>query len=259
MNCRPLPPTLFMALWAVAAAAPASALPASSDDALWIEPVRADAVDDAELAGMTGKYFGADMLVGVRIDLVSRLATAGGGSAAATGSVYIRRDAGGFRVEVDTRSSATADTGAVAPTGATATGGDAIAVQGIGQIAQIAGDGNRMGNLAVIQLVGDLPSPQGFNGLTGADAQDGTLAASVHFDGVGLRAGVSAPGASVGQSVSTNLAGNGTLMQFGRIAGDGFAASNTLQLQMMTTAMPTLSLQQVGIQQALLAVGGLPH
>lgn len=260
MNCRSLPPPLFMALWAAAAAFPASALPASSgDDALWIEPVDAEPVDDAVLGGMTGKYFGADMLVGVRIDLVSRLATAGGGSAEATGSVYVRRTAGGFDVRIDTRSNAGADTGTAATGTAIAIGGDTLGVQGIGQIAQIAGDGNRMGNLAVIRIVGDLPAPGGFNGQASTQAQAGTLTAHIAFDGHGLQARVGAPGANVGQSVTADPGGHGALMQFGSLAGNGFAASNTLQLQMMTTAMPTLSLQQVGIQQALLALGGLPH
>ena len=88
---------------------------------------------------------------------------------------------------------------------------------------------------------------------------DGDFTCEIAFDGHGLQARVGAPGASVGQSVTADPGGHGALMQFGSLAGNGFAASNTLQLQMMTTAMPTLSLQQVGIQQALLALGGLPH
>src|SRR5689334_24943983 len=102
MNRHSLPLVLFMALTAVAAF-PASALPPSSADALWLAPVNAEPVDDAVLAQAQGKYFGADMLVGVRIDLVTQVATAGGGNAAAIGALYIRRSGSGFIVQVDSR------------------------------------------------------------------------------------------------------------------------------------------------------------
>ncbi|TZF87265.1 hypothetical protein [Cognatilysobacter lacus] len=259
MKRHSLPLVLFVALTAAAAAFPAVALPPSPRDPLWIEPVRAEPVDDALLGTLTGKYFGADMLVGVRIDLVSHLASAGGGSAAATGSLYIRREGSGFIVQVDSRTQATAGADGTASGNANATGGDAINVQGIGQVTQIAGDGNRMGNLAVIRVVGDLPAPQGFNGATQSQAQDGPMTATIHFDGTGMQIGVAGIGANIGQNVTTGASASGSILQFGRIAGDGFVADNMLQLQMLTTAMPTLSLHQAGIQQALIAIAGLPH
>jgi hypothetical protein len=244
---------------AAASAFPAAALPPSSRYPLWIEPVRAEPVDDALLGQMTGKYYGADMLVGVRIDLVSRVATAGGGSATAIGALYIRRTGSGFTVQVDSRTQAAAGTDGADPGHASAIGGDAITVQGIGQISQIAGDGNRMGNGALIRVVGDLPSPQGFNGATHSQTQDGAMTATIHFDGRGMQLGVGAAGASIGQNVTNAGSASGSILQFGRIAGDGFVADNTLQLQMMTTAMPALSLRQAGVQQALFAIAGLPH
>lgn len=260
MNRHSLPRVLFMALMAAAAAFPASALPPSSPrDPLWIEPVRAEPVGDEELGRMTGKYYGADMLVGVRIDLVSRIATAGGGSAAATGALYIRRTGSGFTVQVDSRTHAVAGTDGTAGDNVSAIGGDAITVQGIGQVTQIAGDGNRMGNVALVRVVGELPTPDGFNGLTQSQAQDGTMTATVQFDGRGMQLGVGAGSAALGQNFTSTASTSGSILQFGRIAGDGFVADNALQLQMMTTAMPTLSLQQAGIQQALFAIAGLPH
>jgi hypothetical protein len=248
-----------MALTAVAGASPALALPPSSSDPLWLEPVRAEPVEDAVLAQAQGKYYGADMLVGVRIDLVTQVATAGGGTAAATGALYIRRTDTGFIVQVDSRTQAAAGTDAAPLGNAIAVGGDTINVQGIGQVTQIAGDGNRMGNVALISVVGDLAAPQDFNGQTQSQSQDGALTATVHFDGTGMQLGVGAAGASIGQNVTPGPATSGSILQFGRIAGDGFAANNSLQMQVMTTAMPTLSLQQAGIQQALIAIAGLPH
>lgn len=259
MNRHSLPLVLFMGLLAAAAACPAFALPPSSRDPLWIEPVHSEPVDDALLGQMTGRYYGADMLVGVRIDLVSRVATAGGGSAAAIGALYIRRSGSGFIVQVDSRTQATAGTDGITGGASTAIGGDTVTVQGIGQVTQIAGDGNRMSNVALIRVVGNLPSPQDFNGATSSHAQDGALSAMIHFDGNGMQAGVGTAGVSIGQNVTSTPSASGSILQFGRIAGSGFAADNTLQLQMMTAAMPTVSLHQAGIQQALLAITGLPH
>lgn len=60
-------PSLRLALLLALAAAtpPAAALP----------PLRADLVDDATLAALNGRYFDAQMLVGLRVDLVSSVAT----------------------------------------------------------------------------------------------------------------------------------------------------------------------------------------
>lgn len=251
MKRHRLPHVMFMALVAAAAAAPASALPPSSPP----PPVAVEVVDDATLAGMTGKFYGADMLVGVRIDLVSNLASAQGGSATAAGSLYIRRTDSGFEVQVDSRAGAAAGTGTAPVTGNVATGGENLQVQGIGQISQIAGDGNRMGNLAVISIGTDPAAPSGFNGRTGAEAGAGDLTARVSFSGGGVQLGLTATGATIRQEVMPGDTGH--VLQLGQIAGNGFTANNSLHLQMMTSAMPTLSMQQLGIQQALAAVSGL--
>lgn len=242
-------PLVFMALVAAATAMPAAALPPSPP------PVRVELVDDATLAGMTGKFFGADMLTGVRIDLVSTLANAQGGTATASGSLYVRRTAYGFDVRIDSRADATAGTDPAVASDNLATGGEGIGVQGIGQITQIAGDGNRMGNLAVIRLGADPSAPTDFNGLAGAEAGAGDLTARVSFDGGGVQLGLAGIGATIRQDVMPG--GSGHIVQMGQIAGNGFTANNSLQLQMMTTAMPTLSMQQLGIQQALAAISGL--
>ncbi len=255
MKSRSLPLAFFMVLVA-AASAPALALPPSSQPAADVPPVRVQLVDDATLAGMTGKFFGADMLVGVRIDLVSTLSTAQGATATATGSLYVRRVGNGFDVRVDSQADATAGaTDAPQGGGALAIGGDGIHVDGIGQVTQIAGDGNRMGNLAVVQLGSAPGAPSGFNGQMGAQAEAGGLTARVSFVGGGVQLGLVAPGATIRQEVTPGASTR--VLQTGRIAGDGFTGSNALHLQMMTTALPTSSMQQLGIQQALSALSGL--
>ena len=254
MKLRRLPHAVFMAFVAVASAGPAFALPPSSPTA----PLRVEVVDDAALGKLTGKYDGTDMLVGVRIDLVSTLATAQGGTATAVGSLYVQRnDHGGYDVQVDSRASAAAGSSDAPASNNVATGGEQIHVEGIGQITQIAGDGNRMGNLTVVQLGTNPAAPSGFNGASSAQAQDGGLQAQVSFVGGGVQLGLVAPGATIGQQVTPGASGR--ITQIGQIAGDGFTASNALNLQMMTTAMPASAVQQLGIQQALSAASGLRH
>jgi hypothetical protein len=243
-------PLVFMALVAAATALPAVALPPSD-----LPPVRVELVDDATLGAITGKFFGADMLTGVRIDMVSNLAAANGGTAQASGSLYIRRGSAGYEVYVDSRATAEAGSTPAAPTTNVATGGQHVAVHGIGQISQIAGDGNRMQNVAIIRVGGEPAAPEGFNGSMGAYARTDDVSARVSFIGGGLQVGAGALGATIRQDVLPGHAGR--VMQLGQITGNGVTASNSLQLQMMTTAMPTLSMQQLGIQQALAALSGL--
>ncbi|MGY4514648.1 hypothetical protein [Lysobacter sp. HA18] len=254
MNHRLLPHAVLMAFVAAASAGPAFALPPSSAP---VAPLRVALVDDATLGTLTGKYNNADMLVGVRIDLVSTLATAQGGTASAVGSLYIQRTDSGYNVQVDTHANAAAGSGDAPPSANVATGGEQIHVEGIGQITQIAGDGNRMGNLTVVQLGTNPAAPSGFNGASSAQAQDGGLQAQISFVGGGIQLGLVAPGATIGQQVTPGASGR--ITQIGQIAGDGFTASNALNLQMMTSAMPTSAVQQLGIQQALSAMSGLRH
>lgn len=244
-------PLVFMALVAAVPAHGADTLPPSSH----LPPVRVELVDDATLDGMTGKFYGADMLNGVRIDLVSHLATAQGGTASARGSLSIRRTGTGFDVQVDTHALATEGASPTASTSHVATGGESLQVSGIGQVVQIAGDGNRMGNIAVIRVGGDAQAVAGFNGQTAAQAGAGDLTARISFAEGGVQLGLGASGALLRQDVVPGDAGR--ITQLGQIAGNGFVASNSLQLQMMTAAMPTLSMQQLGIQQALASVAGL--
>lgn len=229
---------------------------AAADDAsLWLEPVATEAVDDAVLDATRGRFYGANMLVGVRIDLVSSLATAQGGQASAQGSLQLTRNAsGGFDVRVDTRSGASG-TQAAGSSGL-AIGGDGLGVNGIGQVTQIAGDGNRMGNLAVIRVVDSLAGPTDFNGSTDSAAQAGTLTARVSFAEGGLQLGLTAPGVSIGQRVGAT-AGSGEISQYGRIAGDGFTGSNALSMQILTAPLTTAELQDIGIRQALSGISGL--
>ncbi|MEH6418246.1 hypothetical protein [Pseudomonas sp. CGJS7] len=251
MNRPSLPRALFSALVAAAAALePAAALP----------PLRADLVDEATLATISGKYFGAQMLVGLRVDVISNLSTPQQGAAMASGSLLVLRDGAGLRVQVDARSQAVSGDAAAASTHANAAGADAAQVRGIGQIAQIAGDGNRLSNLAAIEFVdraGIDRDAAGFNGQSHSESAAGAMQARVTFLDGGIQVGVDAPGAAMRQHL--NAGAQGGIGQLGRIAGDGIDGGNRLQLQVATSAITPQLSQQLGLQQALDSLRALPR
>jgi hypothetical protein len=238
---------LCLGLLAMSAAAPVAALP----------PLHAELVDDATLSTLRGKYFGANLLVGLRIDLISTLGTQAG-SAAAAGSLVIRRVGNGFEVYVDSHSFAS-DSGVLPGTGDTniATGGQTLQINGIGQVSQIAGDGNHMNNLTLIRFVPDSAfDTSGFNGQAGSDASAGAMTAHISFVGGGVQLGLTGPGANLSQQFHD---GNGSsqLFQLGQLAGNGMFGTNQLQLQILGTPMSPSLLNQLGIQQALAGMSGV--
>ena len=246
MNRRYLFCVLLAAL--AAAARPAAALP----------PLRAQLVDDATLATLSGRYYDAQMLVGLRVDLISSVATPQQGAAAASGSLLVLREGNGFSVRSDARSSASG--GGDASASALASGAESVRMQGIGQIAQIAGDGNRLSNLAAIEFVDPARANRdaaGFNGQTRSDSGAGAMHAQVTFLDGGVQVGVQAPGVALQQRVDAG--GLGGIAQSGRIAGDGVVAGNRLQLQIVSAAMTPQMSRELGLQQALEGLRALPR
>lgn len=251
MNRRPLPRALFSALVAGAAAVqPAVALP----------PLKAELVDEATLATMSGKFYGANLLVGLRIDLVSSMTLPDHSSASASGSLSIRRVGSGYDVRVDSRADASAGNGGYQPPGAAdAAGGDSLQVNGIGQISQIAGDGNRLSNRTSISFVSDLGNGS-FNGRSAAQASAGPMVAKVTFLDGGASMDISGPGALLRQQFDAGANGaDGRILQVGQIAGNDLVGSNRMHLQLMTESMSQRMQQQIGIQQVLAGLRALPR
>lgn len=248
MNRHTLPRALFTVLVAGAAAA---------QSAVALPPVRAEVVDDATLAGINGKYYGANMLVGLRIDVISTLHTAQQGTAQASGSLVIRRNGGRFQVFVGSQTQAEAG-GDAAPATGIATGGEGLRIDGVGQITQIAGDGNRLSNLTSIRFVSDMPGVDGLNGATSSQSSAGPMTAQITFADGGMQLDLTGPGSVLGQRFQPGANGaDGRMLQIGQIAGNGITASNQLHLQLMTQLMPSLFQQQLGVQQALSGLRGL--
>lgn len=258
MNTRTLPLALFGTLVGVAASAYAEAAQPSQPPAQ-IKPVQVEVVDEDTLGRISGKFYGADMLVGLRIELLSNWHTAEG-SMSAVGTLQIQRDDNGnFTVQVDTHSNAqaTGGSGAGLPN-ASATGGDQVSTNGVGQVVQIAGDGNRFANLTAISFSPRSAAGGGsFNGQASSTSTSGNMIASVSFEGDGAKLGLNAPSGVLSQSVISG--GNGGLMQVAQVAGRDQVGNNTMQLQMQTATMPALQQQQLGIQQALAGMRQLPR
>jgi hypothetical protein len=221
-------------------------------------PVEATVVDDAALDDMTGRYMGANMLVGLRIELVSTLQTSDGGTAGATGALQVVRDGGGgFLVAVDTRSGADAGSGGAAPAGV-ATGGSGLQIGGIGQVIQIAGDGNDFSNLASITFARHLPGTSGFNGQAHSGSTDGLMTARISFLEGGMALQLTAPGALVSQSLAPGAAAaTGSFMQVGQLFGNDISGANRMQLTLLTEQMSEQAIRQLGTQLALSGLGGL--
>ncbi|RDZ26586.1 hypothetical protein DX914_16505 [Lysobacter silvisoli] len=235
---------------AAAAAQPAAALP----------PLKAEIVDDSTLATLSGKFYGANMLVGLRIDLVSTMTLPDQSSASASGALSIRRVGNGFDVRVDTRADASAGSGGyVPPDNTSASGGDSLRVNGIGQISQVAGDGNRLSNLTSISFVSDLGNGA-FNGRSAAQASAGPVTAQVTFLDGGARMDINAPGALLSQRFNAGSNGaDGRILQVAQIAGNDLVGANRMHLQLMTESMTQQMQQQLGIQQVLAGLRALPR
>ncbi len=252
MNIRTFPLVPFAALAVAAVPALAGAARPSRTPS---SPVRVEVVDDAALHSLRGRYFGADMLVGVRIDLLSHWQTAQG-ALQAGGSLQLQRQAdGSVRVQVDTRSHAGAEhaLGSLAANG-DASGGDRLHVQGITQVNQIAGDGNRFANTAGIGFVTAANAAAGqFNGQAASASGSGDLQAVVRFTGSGMQLQLQGPGGALEQRVGV-LDGQAGITQSARIAGNGQAGGNAMQVQFLTQAMPDAQLRQLGVSQALAAM-----
>lgn len=216
-------------------------------------------VSDADLALIQGKYFGADLLVGVRVDLVSNWRSPEGGMMQGVAAVQMQRDANGaLHVSVHTTATAVGNSdGSVStePAARFAQGADAVSGTGLTQVTQLAGDHNVANNLADIRFAATLGDTTGFNGNSYASAAQGGYSTQVRFASNGITMELQGPNGSAIQRIGD---GNG-LMQAARVGGDNQAASNALNLQIQTSGVPEDLQRQWGVQNALSGLRGLPH
>ncbi len=217
------------------------------------EPVRVELVDNAALENIRGRYLGNNMIVGLQLELLSLWQSSSGDRLGASGALQLQQTASGWELRFGAESLATAGDGAApAPNGgATATGGNGLQISGIGQVSQIAGDNNRMRNVTLIDFAPREGFDAALNGSTSSQAQAGDLHASISFGG-GAQLGLQAPGSTLSQTIAPGVGDqSGRIMQIGQLTGNNQAALNSLQLHLITAALPANLQAEQGVQQAL--------
>jgi hypothetical protein len=215
-------------------------------------PVMVVVADDSMLAAARGKYLGQFVVSGVMIEMATRWLTQ---EAIATASARLTAtglDHNG-RPDVSAATTARVDTTAVTPRGSSinATG---VQISGLGQISQIAGDGNSMSNITSIGFQREaLPSPA--VGATSSESSTGGYRAFASLAGTHVVVGVNAPNGAALQSIqSRGPGGTGNVMQTAQIVGNEQHVVNQMSVQLQIRSMSASQLSQIGIGQALEAV-----
>lgn len=217
-------------------------------------------VDDTVLANQTGKGIVGDIISGVVINLLSQWQLPNGATAVASGALAIVTNALN-QPSVQFNSSASV-TGPNTPSGsganhnASASGGQNVTVNGVSQIAQVAGNGNLGTNQALIDFDASTGSLTGgtYNNATSAAASNanGSMTASVNFANGGISIALQTPAGVATQTIAPGSAQQANqIAQLLQIAGNNQQVANQLQLHLQTQQMSASMLRQLGVLQAL--------
>lgn len=233
----------LLALLAFAAAGPAWATP----DVPPARPAGLQEIPDAELGAMRGRYIvGDNHIAWFGVTMVSDWATASGQRL--QGTMTLGFDLRGARPEVSFRPSVTIteDGPALAAAGGGQVDASGLAnVGGLVQAVQVAGDGNTARNGLSLRIR-DGVVPPGVGGGEGAVQANG--------DGTHARASLDAAGARVllqvaGQGAVEQWIDGRAIGQSIRLTGNGHAAGNQLQLDLVRQGAPaTQSIHQNLVQ-----------
>ncbi|WP_408267900.1 peptidase C39 [Paraburkholderia sediminicola] len=217
-------------------------------------------VDDAILANQTGKGIVGDIISGVVITLLSQWQLPNGATAVASGSLAIGTNTPNQpNVQFNSAASVTGPNvggGSGANRNASATGGQNVNVNGVSQIAQVAGNGNLGTNQALIDFDASPGSLTGgsYNNATSASASNanGSVKASVSLANGGISISLQTPGGIATQTIAPSSAQQaGMIAQLLQIAGNNQQVANQLQLHLQTQPMSASMLRQIGVLQAL--------
>ncbi|PTB18370.1 peptidase C39 [Trinickia symbiotica] len=231
----------------------------STDSARW-QPV-----DDATLASQTGKYAGSAMIDGMVLNVLSQWRLPNGASASAQGSLVVDDANRALDARVSTAARVSdsahgngngngAGIGAGASPGSSARGGQNVAISGVSQLTQVAGDNNVGINSAVIDFNGAQAQPLAGNNAPSASAANaaGTIKSGIAFGSGGVTLALRTPAGAATQTIAPGTAHeSGTIAQFVRIVGNAQAVSNQLQLSLRTQPMPAALVRQLGMLEAL--------
>ncbi|MEX3958133.1 peptidase C39 [Trinickia sp. EG282A] len=233
----------------------------STDSARW------QAVDDATLASQTGKYAGSAMIDGMVLNVLSQWRLPNGASASVQGSLVVDDANRALDARVSTAARVSdfahgngngngngAGVAVGANPGSSARGGQNVAISGVSQLTQVAGDNNVGINSALIDFNGAQAQPLAGNDAPSANAANaaGTIKSGIAFGSGGVTLALRTPTGAATQTIAPGSAHeSGTIAQFVRIVGNNQAVSNQLQLSLRTQPMPAALVRQLGMLEAL--------
>lgn len=226
-----------------------------------VQPVMVELVDDGELAAARGKYLGQFVVTGFMVEMATQWLNH---EALATASARLTAaglDRGGLP-EVSVNTAATVNASAQASSAPAPAGVTGLQISGLGQVSQIAGDGNTMANVTTISFQRESLPSGGPSGTTTSDAAAAGYRAHAAIAGNTLLIGVSTPSGVATQAIqsrthSHNTGGAGNLMQTAQIVGHQQQVVNQMSVQLQIRSMSASQLSQIGIGQALEAVSML--
>ncbi|ANB73504.1 peptidase C39 [Paraburkholderia phytofirmans OLGA172] len=225
-----------------------------------VSALKLQPVDDAVLAKQTGKGIAGDIISGVVVTLLSQWQLPNGATAVASGALAIGTNTPNQpSVQFNSSASVTGPNGSWgsgANRNASASGGQNVSVNGVSQIAQLAGNGNLGTNQALIDFDASPGSLTGgsYNNATAAAASNanGSVKASVSLAHGGIAIALQTPAGIATQTIapaSTQQAG--AIAQLLQIAGNNQQVANQLQLHLQMQPMSASMLRQIGVLQAL--------
>ncbi len=218
--------------------------------------VQWQSVGDDVLAQQTGKGAGGQMISGFVLNILSQWQLPNGASALAQGTLSVARDAvNALSANVGTLARVVEGHGNPgANPNASAVGGQSIAVNGVSQVTQVAGDRNAGFNTATIDFNNNPQLLAGGNNAQGASASNaaGNIKAGISFGNGGVTIALQTPAGIASQTIAPgNAQQAGAIAQLLQIAGNNQQVANQLQLSLQTAPMSSAMLRQAGVLQAL--------
>jgi hypothetical protein len=222
------------------------------------ETIKWQTVGDDVLATQTGKFANGQMISGFVLNLLSQWNLPNGGSAVAQGTLSVVQNAANqMSASVSTMAQVHDGNrrgGTGADPSAQTNGGQQLAVNGVSQVTQVAGDRNIGMNSAQIDFSNSAQPLAGGTNATSASAANaaGSVTANISFGNGGVTVALQTP---AGLATQTIVPGNGqqaaSIAQMLQIAGNNQQVANQLQLHLQTGQMSPAMLRQAGVIQAL--------
>lgn len=215
---------------------------------------------DDELAQMRGKYLGSNIVSGFMIEMATRWRNEAGQAAAEARLLASNLHGSTASVATDVHTSVQMGANALAggTPNASASGGAAVQVNGVGQVTQVAGSNNAASNATSISLQTAPLATMPGNGQAASSATQSGFTAQAQIGQGGVQVAVTSPMGIASQAVTSGLGGAaGSVTQVAQLAGNAQVITNQLTIQLQMQAMSRQQLAQIGVAQALRAIAGL--